>query len=88
MIVEIVHINRMTISEAKGHTPISRDRHRIVTFEPPFKTVQLEAWQVHAFWPGAVVQCGQDTLEFCDMARCDLGRAFTLIKRLQAAVAK
>ena len=79
MIIQIIDIYRVPVLEPKCHPPIARNRNRMMALQTAFERVQSKAGQVHSFGPATSVQCGQDTLKFCDVARRDLRRASAFI---------
>ena len=44
-----VHVDRRSVLEPEGHPPVVGDRHGAAPFQSSRKSVQAEAWQVHAF---------------------------------------
>ena len=88
VIINVVHVDRITIVETKRYTPISGNRYCPKTSKRSFERVKSEAGKVHLIRPTAAVQYCKNIAKFFNMCRGHPSCRFTIKKGLDPAMLK
>ena len=86
MIVEVVDVDRLTLLEPEGDSPIAGHQHRKVTLQLAFERVQPQAREIQILRPAATIQQGQNVSQLLQMLRCYSSRRPTVVERLEPSM--
>lgn len=86
MIVDVVHLDSVSVFEAKGHAPIPGHRNGIVSFQNSLQGVEPKAGNIHILSRVASVQDRKNVAQLVDMLRRHAPGRPPIVQRLEAAM--
>lgn len=73
MVVQVVHINSMTVFEPKCHSPVARDGYRMMSSKATLEGMHPESGEVHTLRSSTPIKGSENAPEFRHMIWSDFG---------------
>ena len=86
MIVDVVHVDDVTVHEAEGHPPIPRDGNGMMPFQDSLQRVGPKAGNIHILSRVASVQNRKNVAQLVYMLRSHVRRRSPIVQGLKAAM--
>ena len=86
MIVDIVHLDGVSVLEAESHPPISGHRNGIVPFQDSLQGVKPKAWHIRILSRVASVQYRKNVAQLVDMLRSHVPGRSPIVQSFEASM--